>query len=51
MSLLQKRHVLQAFERAKASEATKNRDSLPTWCPGCGHFTPLQALYETMQQL
>ncbi len=51
MSLLQKRHVLQSFERAKATKAKTYRDTLPTWCPGCGHFTPLQGLYEAMEQL
>jgi len=51
MSLLQKRHVLEALERAKATKAKQHRDSLPTWCPGCGHFTPLQALYEAMERL
>ncbi|HUF04566.1 MAG TPA: thiamine pyrophosphate-dependent enzyme [Aridibacter sp.] len=50
MNLLQKRHVLQSFERAKATKARKHRDTLPTWCPGCGHFTPLQALYEAMEK-
>ncbi|HBR58639.1 MAG TPA: 2-oxoglutarate synthase [Blastocatellia bacterium] len=51
MSLLQKRHVLEALERAKATKARKYRDTLPTWCPGCGHFTPLQGLYEAMEKL
>ncbi len=51
MSLLQKRRVLESFERARATKARKHRDSLPTWCPGCGHFTPLQGLYEAMETL
>lgn len=51
MSILQKRHVLQSFERAKATKAKSFRDTLPTWCPGCGHFTPLQSLYETAERL
>ena len=51
MSLLTKRHVLQALERAKATKAKIFRDNLPTWCPGCGHFTPLQGLYEAMDRL
>lgn len=51
MSLLQKRRVLESFERAKATKARKHRDTLPTWCPGCGHFTPLQGLYEAMETL
>jgi len=51
MNLLQKRHVLQSFERAKATKARKHRDTLPTWCPGCGHFTPLQGLYEAVERL
>jgi len=51
MSLLQKRHVLQSFERAKATNAKEFRDTLPTWCPGCGHFTPLQGLYEAAERL
>ncbi len=51
MSLLQKRHVLQSFERAKATKAKSFRDTLPTWCPGCGHFTPLQGLYEAAERL
>ncbi len=51
MSILQKRHVLQSFERAKATKAKSFRDTLPTWCPGCGHFTPLQGLYEAAERL
>ncbi|MDH3531259.1 MAG: thiamine pyrophosphate-dependent enzyme [Acidobacteriota bacterium] len=51
MSVLQKRHVLQSFERAKATKAREFRDTLPTWCPGCGHFTPLQGLYEAAERL
>ncbi len=51
MSILQKRHVLQSFERAKATKAREFRDTLPTWCPGCGHFTPLQGLYEAAERL
>lgn len=49
--LLQKRHVVEAIERAKATNARAFRDTLPTWCPGCGHFTPLQGLYEAMERL
>ncbi len=49
--LLQKRHVVEAFERAKATNARAFRDSLPTWCPGCGHFSPLQGLYTAMERL
>ncbi|NNE66680.1 MAG: 2-oxoacid:ferredoxin oxidoreductase subunit beta [Pyrinomonadaceae bacterium] len=51
MSILQKRHVLQSFERAKSTKAKEFRDTLPTWCPGCGHFTPLQGLYEAAERL
>lgn len=51
MSLSGKRQVLQAVERAKATGAREYRDNLPTWCPGCGHFTPLQALYEGLERL
>ena len=51
MNLLQKRHVLESFERAKATKAKAFRDELPTWCPGCGHFTPLQGLYEAAERL
>jgi 2-oxoglutarate ferredoxin oxidoreductase subunit beta len=50
MSLSGKRQVLQAVERAKATGAREYRDNLPTWCPGCGHFTPLQSLYEALER-
>ncbi|MEZ5306700.1 MAG: thiamine pyrophosphate-dependent enzyme [Pyrinomonadaceae bacterium] len=51
MNVLQKRHVLQSFERAKERKAREFRDNLPTWCPGCGHFTPLLGLYEAADEL
>jgi 2-oxoglutarate/2-oxoacid ferredoxin oxidoreductase subunit beta len=51
MSLLTKRHVIEGLQRAKANKSKDHRDKLPTWCPGCGHFTPLQGLYEAAEQL
>ena len=51
MTFLNKRHMLDAIERAKKTKASEHRDSLPTWCPGCGHFTPLQSLYEALERL
>ncbi len=51
MELLAKRHVIDGLRRAKANKSQQHRDNLPTWCPGCGHFTPLQGLYEAAERL
>ncbi|MBI4558521.1 MAG: 2-oxoacid:ferredoxin oxidoreductase subunit beta [Candidatus Hydrogenedentes bacterium] len=51
MSLLTKRHVIEGLQRAKTNKAQQHRDVLPTWCPGCGHFTPLQGVYEATERL
>jgi 2-oxoglutarate ferredoxin oxidoreductase subunit beta len=51
MSLLTKRHVVEGLKRAQQTGAREHRDILPTWCPGCGHFAPLQGLYEAVQRL
>ena len=46
-----KRAVLEGLERAKIKNKSKWRDNLPTWCPGCGHFTALNGLYEAALEL
>ncbi|OGL48097.1 MAG: hypothetical protein A2161_12695, partial [Candidatus Schekmanbacteria bacterium RBG_13_48_7] len=46
-----KRSVLEGLQRAKETGTVKWRDNLPTWCPGCGHFTALHGLYEAIQKL
>jgi 2-oxoglutarate ferredoxin oxidoreductase subunit beta len=51
MNLLTKRHVIESLRRAQESNVQQHRDMLPTWCPGCGHFTPLQGLYEAVETL
>jgi 2-oxoglutarate ferredoxin oxidoreductase subunit beta len=43
--------VIEGLEKAKATRAKKWRDNLPTWCPGCGHFTALHGLYEAAETL
>ncbi|MBN2410816.1 2-oxoacid:ferredoxin oxidoreductase subunit beta [candidate division KSB1 bacterium] len=51
MNSLNKRAVLEGLERAKIKNKSKWRDILPTWCPGCGHFTALNGLYEAALDL
>ena len=51
MSFLSKKSVLEELEKAKASKTKQWRDNLPTWCPGCGHFTGLHGLYEAVETL
>lgn len=51
MSLLTKRHVVEGLKRAREAGAREHRDILPTWCPGCGHFAPLQGLYEAAERM
>ncbi|MFQ5685836.1 MAG: thiamine pyrophosphate-dependent enzyme [Candidatus Scalindua sp.] len=51
MSFLSKQAVLDEFKKAKASKVKEWRDNLPTWCPGCGHFTGLHSLYEAAESL
>ncbi len=51
MNYLSKKHVLEGFKRARNTQVDVWRDNLPTWCPGCGHFTGLQGLYEALQTL
>lgn len=51
MNLLGKRAVIEGLEKAKAAKAQEWRDTLPTWCPGCGHFTALHGLYEAAERL
>ncbi|KAA3605984.1 MAG: 2-oxoacid:ferredoxin oxidoreductase subunit beta [Candidatus Scalindua sp. AMX11] len=51
MSFLSKRSVLEGLNSAKASKTKEWRDNLPTWCPGCGHFTGLHGLYEAVEKL
>jgi 2-oxoglutarate ferredoxin oxidoreductase subunit beta len=51
VSFLSKKSVLEELEKAKASKTKQWRDSLPTWCPGCGHFTGLYGLYEAAETL
>jgi 2-oxoglutarate ferredoxin oxidoreductase subunit beta len=46
-----KRAVIEGLEKAKAAGTQRWRDNLPTWCPGCGHFTVLHGLYEAIQRL
>ncbi|MCP5107376.1 MAG: 2-oxoacid:ferredoxin oxidoreductase subunit beta [bacterium] len=43
--------MLEGLEKAKAAKGKQWRDTLPTWCPGCGHFTSLHGLYETVERL
>lgn len=51
MSFLSKQSVIDELNKAKATKTKEWRDSLPTWCPGCGHFTPLHGLYEAVERL
>jgi len=51
VSFLSKKSVLEELEKAKASKTKQWRDNLPTWCPGCGHFTGLHGLYEAVETL
>ena len=51
MSFLSKQSVIDELKKAKAAKTKEWRDSLPTWCPGCGHFTPLHGLYEAAEKL
>ena len=46
-----KRAVLEGLEIAKNTKTKGWRDNLPTWCPGCGHFTALHGLYEAAERL
>ncbi len=48
---LNKRSVLDALDRVKIENKSKWRGNLPTWCPGCGHFTALNGLYEAANEL
>ncbi len=51
MNSLSKQSVIEGLQRAKAAKAQQWRDELPTWCPGCGHFTVLHGLYEAVEKL
>ncbi|MDP6401629.1 MAG: thiamine pyrophosphate-dependent enzyme, partial [Candidatus Marinimicrobia bacterium] len=51
MSFLSKQSVIDELNKAKASKTKEWRDNLPTWCPGCGHFTGLYGLYEAAEKL
>lgn len=51
MNSLGKKTVLEGLKRSKAAKTKEWRDELPTWCPGCGHFTALQGLYEAVKEL
>ena len=51
MSFYSKRSVIEGLARAKSQQTQQWRDNLPTWCPGCGHFTALHGLYEAVEKL
>jgi 2-oxoglutarate ferredoxin oxidoreductase subunit beta len=51
MDSLSKRTVIKGLQEAKAARTQVWRDDLPTWCPGCGHFTVLHGLYEAVENL
>ena len=51
MSSLSKVAVIEGIKKAKETRAQEWRDTLPTWCPGCGHFTALHGLYEAAVKL
>ena len=51
MNYLSKRAVLEGLKAAKDTKSKEWRDNLPTWCPGCGHFTALNGLYEAVETL
>jgi 2-oxoglutarate ferredoxin oxidoreductase subunit beta len=50
-NVLSKQAVLDGLKQAKAGKTKEWRDTLPTWCPGCGHFTALHGLYEAAEKL
>ena len=51
MNSLSKTAVIEGLQKAKQTKAQLWRDNLPTWCPGCGHFTALHGLYESAEKL
>jgi 2-oxoglutarate ferredoxin oxidoreductase subunit beta len=51
MNSLSKRAVIDGLRKAKDDKTKEWRDVLPTWCPGCGHFTALHGLYEAVEKL
>lgn len=51
MNSLSKRAVIDGLKYAKSLKSQKWRATLPTWCPGCGHFTALNGLYEAVENL
>lgn len=51
MNSLSKTAVIVGLQEAKQTKAQLWRDELPTWCPGCGHFTALHGLYESAEKL
>jgi 2-oxoglutarate/2-oxoacid ferredoxin oxidoreductase subunit beta len=51
MNSFSKRAVIEGLNKAQNSKTQRWRDSLPTWCPGCGHFTALHGLYEAGEKL
>jgi len=51
MNSLSKRAVIEGLRQAKAANTREWRDVMPTWCPGCGHFTALHGLYEAVEKL
>ncbi|HDP97554.1 MAG TPA: 2-oxoacid:ferredoxin oxidoreductase subunit beta [bacterium] len=51
MSSFSKRNVIEGLQYARELNAQQWRDNLPTWCPGCGHFTALNGLYEAANKL
>jgi 2-oxoglutarate ferredoxin oxidoreductase subunit beta len=51
MSSLSKRSVVEGLQKAKEGKTKEWRDNLPTWCPGCGHFTALHGLYDAVEHL
>lgn len=51
MNSFSKRSVIEGLRRARNSKTQKWRDNLPTWCPGCGHFSALHGLYESSERL
>lgn len=51
MHFLSKRSMIEGLQKAKETRTKEWRDTLPTWCPGCGHFTGLHGLYEAAEKL
>jgi len=51
MNSFSKLAVIEGIKKAKQARAQQWRDNLPTWCPGCGHFTALHGLYEAAIKL